>query len=75
MTKAQINKALKKIGLPMQIQNKRGGGYSYFTSTNTGSQIGESVMVCYLNQCSVEKWVEYAQAAYEEQKEDNSELI
>jgi hypothetical protein len=61
MTKARINRAIRHLGL--EIQNQRGGGYSYFTSLATGDQIGESVMVCYLNQQPLEKWVQDAERA------------
>lgn len=55
-TKRTINAALRRAGLPVEIQNNR-DGYSYFTSTLTGAQVGESVLVCYLNQQTVEGWV------------------
>jgi len=59
MTVNKINKAIKHTGL---IINK-GEGYQYFTDDVTGEQIGESVMVSYLNQCTIEQWVEEAEYA------------
>ena len=54
--KRTINAALRRAGLDIEIQNNR-DGYSYFTSLTTGGQVGDSVMVCYLNQQTVEEWV------------------
>lgn len=54
MTKARINKAIKHLGL--EIQNKRGDGYSYFTDME-GNQVGDSVYVCYMSQLSLAQWV------------------
>jgi hypothetical protein len=54
-SKSQINSALKRAGIPLEIQNNR-GGYSYFTDME-GNQVGESVMVCYLSQISVGAWI------------------
>lgn len=62
MTKRTINAAIKHLGL--EIQNNR-DGYSYFTDA-IGNQIGESVMVCYLNSLTVEQWLERARIAIEE---------
>ena len=62
INKRSINAALKRAGIPLEIQNNR-DGYSYFTSTVTGGQIGESVMVCYLNQQSIDGWVSDARNA------------
>ena len=56
-TKRSINASLRRAGLDIEIQNNR-DGYSYFTSLTTGEQVGRSVYVCYLNQSSVEEWVE-----------------
>lgn len=62
MTKRTINAALKRAGLPVEIQNNR-DGYSYFTHAVTGYQIGESVLICYLSHQTVEQWVEHARWA------------
>ena len=63
INKRSINAALRKEGLPVEIQNNR-DGYSYFTSTvDGGSQVGDSVMVCYLCQLPISKWVEEARNA------------
>lgn len=64
MTKAKINRAIKKYNL--EIIHERGSGYSYFLDLTTGDQVGESVCVCYLNQQSLEGWVEDARVAREE---------
>lgn len=61
MNKRTINARIKRLGV--EIQNKRGGGYSYFTSLTTGEQIGESVPVCYLNHLTAERWEEEAVCA------------
>ena len=66
INKRSINAALKRAGLPVEIQNNR-DGYSYFTSTLNGDQIGESVLVCYLNQQSIEGWVADARHAIAQQ--------
>ena len=67
INKRSINAAIRKAGLPVEIQNNR-DGYSYFTSTVDGSQVGESVMVCYLCQLSIDKWVEEARYALSKNK-------
>jgi len=64
MTTNKINKAIKPLGL--EIVHERGSGYSYFLDLYTGNQVGESVMVCYLHQLSLDRWVEEAVAAVEE---------
>ena len=56
MTKKVINKAIAHLGLEIV----RGQGYQYFCDLETGAQVGESVMVCYLNHCSLEEWVQWA---------------
>jgi len=76
ITKRAINSAIKRAGLPVIIQNNR-GGYSYFTSTETGNQVGESVCLCYLNQQSIDQWVEdarYAIAQDQQTQEARNEL-
>jgi len=65
-TKRTINAALRRAGLPVEIQNNR-DGYSYFTSTLTGGQLGQSVYVCYLYQQTVECWVEDARYAIKQE--------
>jgi hypothetical protein len=66
ITKRAINSAIKRAGLPVIIENNR-NGYSYFTSTETGNQVGESVCLCYLNQQSIELWVDDARFAIAQQ--------
>lgn len=63
MTKNQINRAIKHLGL--EIVGARGDGYFYFCDLESGAQVGESVMVCYLNQCTLQEWVEYAEQVKE----------
>jgi len=62
MTTRTINAALRRAGLDVEIQNNR-DGYSYFVRKATGALVGESVMVCYLNQQTVEQWVTDARHA------------
>ena len=62
MTTRTINAALRRAGLDIEIANNR-DGYSYFLSTITGGQVGESVLVCYLNQQTVVEWVSDARRA------------
>ena len=64
MTKKQINKAIAHTGLEIN----RGEGYQYFTHTETGDQFGSMVMVCYLKDFPIERWVEEAEGALEEGK-------
>lgn len=61
MTTAKINRAIKKYNL--EIVHQRGSGYSYFLDLITGNQVGDSVPVCYLNQQTLDKWVNDAQWA------------
>jgi hypothetical protein len=62
MTKQAINKAIRHLGV--EIQHKRGDGYCYFTSIETGETMGdESVMVCHLKHLTLEQWVEEAKEA------------
>lgn len=63
LTTAKINRAIKDLGL--EIIHERGSGYSYFVEIGTGNTIGLSVMVCNLNQLSLEQWVEEAVGALE----------
>lgn len=65
MTSRAINRAIKHTGLIIN----RGRGYQYFTDAVTDEQIGESVYVCYLNQYTIEQWIEEAEYA---RKEDES---
>ena len=61
MTVKKINSAIRHTGLEIV----RGQGYQYFLDT-TGNQIGEAVMVCYLNQLSLRGWVLEAEEARKE---------
>ena len=70
ITQRAINAALKKAGLPVTIQNNR-GGYSYFVSIETGYQVGDSVLLCYLNQQSIEEWVKDARYAISQDQQTN----
>ena len=60
MTKDKINRAIKHTGLT--LVGNRGDGYCYFLNTD-GDQVGQSAMVCYLNQLTLEQWVEAAEAS------------
>lgn len=57
----QINKAIKKFGL--ELAYTRGDGYFYFLDLATGSQVGESVYVNYLNNLTLEEWISTAEEA------------
>ena len=58
MTTQRINRAIAHLDL--EIVYTRGDGYFYFIDTNTGDQIGDSVFVCYMNQLTIEQWVNTA---------------
>jgi hypothetical protein len=60
MTKSQINRAIKHTDLT--IQGLRGDGYFYFINAE-GNQVGESIMVCYLKQLPLHRWVRLAEQA------------
>jgi len=66
MTTSKINRSIKHLGL--KIIHERGSGYSYFLDLETEDQVGESVPVCYLNQLSLQRWIESAELALEEGK-------
>jgi hypothetical protein len=61
MTTNKINQAIRHLNL--EIIHQRGSGYSYFLDIATGTQIGESVSVCYLSSLSLEQWVQEAEQA------------
>jgi hypothetical protein len=61
MNKKIINKAIQYLDL--EIQGNRQDGYYYFTDRKNGEQIGESVMVCYLNQLTLTDWIKEAMVA------------
>jgi hypothetical protein len=64
----QINRAIKHLG----IEVVRGRGYFYFWSLDpAAAQVGDSVMVPYLNCMSLHRWIRAAQAAVEEHSADN----
>ena len=64
MTKAKINRAIRHLGL--EIQGNQYDGYHYFTRLDNGNQQGQSVMVCYLSQATLEQWIRYAEYALTE---------
>lgn len=73
ITKKSIDRAIKHLGLEIV----KGHGYSYFLELHgpkKGEQVGESVMVCYLSQQSIQEWVKDAEAALEEQSERKASL-
>lgn len=57
--RAEINKALKPLGLKIQAC-AHNGGYSYFISLSTGQQVGDSVYVYRQTQLTVDEWVRQA---------------
>lgn len=59
MTTKRINQAIKHLGL----QIIKGNGYAYFVDHK--GQVGNSVMVCYLNQLTLDRWVQLAKSALE----------
>jgi hypothetical protein len=59
MTTNIINRAIKHLGLEIV----RGQGYQYFCDLETGAQVGESVLICYLNHCTLAEWVKEAEFA------------
>ena len=61
ITSRAINAAIRAAGLNVEIINNR-DGYSYFLDRD-GNQVGESVYICYLNQQTVDEWVEHARHA------------
>lgn len=61
MTASKINRAIKHLG----VEIVRGYGYVYFCSLADGGQVGESVMIPFLNCCSLEQWVAEAKFAVE----------
>lgn len=67
MTSRAINRAIKHTGLII----KRGVGYQYFDDAITGDQVGESVYVCYLNQYTIEQWIEEAEYARKNDANDS----
>ncbi len=67
MTKASINRAIRYLGIKI-VGN--GDGYFYFVDlAERIGQVGNSVMVCYLNQQSLQRWVSDAEAAVLEYEE------
>ena len=61
MTIKRINRAIKHLNLEIV----RGKGYAYFIDP-TGNQIGDSVWVCYLNQLTIDRWIEQAKSAIDQ---------
>lgn len=60
MTKKKINKAIQYLGLEI-VGN--GDGYFYFCDLKKGHQVGDSVLVCYLNQLTLSQWIQEAERA------------
>ena len=62
MTTSKINRAIRHLG----VEIVRGYGYVYFCSLAADKgQVGESVMVPFLNRYSLEQWVADAKFAVE----------
>ena len=55
-TAKKVTTALRKAGFPVTCY--KGGGYVYFISDDAEVEI-DSVYVCYLNQMSVEQYVDH----------------
>jgi hypothetical protein len=62
----QVNRAIRFLG----IEVVRGDGYFYFLSKDIG-QVGDSVMVPYVNSMSLARWIQSAEAAIKEHNEIN----
>jgi hypothetical protein len=60
ITKKKINQAIKHLNLEI-IGN--GDGYFYFVDLATSHQIGNSVLVCFLKQLTLDRWVQEATGA------------
>ena len=74
MTKAKINKAIQHLGI--KIVGNRGAGYFYFVDiAEQIGQVGQSVMVCYLHQQSLQRWVSDAEYAFREYEVEQAELL
>jgi len=70
MTKARINRAIQHLGV--QIVGN-GDGYFYFVDLAAKiGQVGQSVMVCYLNQQPLSRWVAAAEAAVHEYESEQA---
>lgn len=65
MTKKTINKHIKHLGLEI-VGN--GDGYFYFCDLEDGHQVGDSVLVCYLNQLSLDQWIKEAEYCFLDQR-------
>jgi hypothetical protein len=74
MTKARINKAIQHLGI--KIVGNRGAGYFYFVDiAEQIGQVGQSVMVCYLHQQSLQRWVSDAEYAFSEYKAEQDRIL
>lgn len=65
-TLKQINRAIAKAGIPVELE--RGDGYHYFIYDNEERGVYETVsyMVCYTNSVPLQRWVVWAQEAYDD---------
>ena len=67
MTKSHINRAIRHLGIKIVGGSGFSAGYFYFVDiAEKIGQVGSSVMVCYLNQQSLQRWVSDAQYAINE---------
>ena len=64
-TLRQVNKALVAKGYKFALV--RGDGYFYFEPTGKDDKFGPTVYVCYLNQLSLDRWVEELEEFLKEQ--------
>lgn len=58
-TSKQINAALKRNGFPLEFIGTR-EGYHYFTTIGGLPYDSHSVYTCYVNDLSVDQWLEHA---------------
>ena len=58
---ARINSTIKKYGL--KLAYTKNDGYFYFLDLETGTQVGENVMIARMHHFTIQQWREAAQAA------------
>lgn len=69
MTKAislkQVNAAIAKAGIPLELERDDGYHYFIFDRPDINVYETESVMTCYTSHVSLERWVEWAEYTFE----------
>lgn len=65
-TLAQANRAIRNANIPLELV--RGEGYHYFIYDNPERGVYETVsyMVCHTNSIPLDRWIIWAQEAYED---------